>query len=361
MDQRRSRPEVVVITGASAGVGRATVREFARHGAWIGLIARGEDGLEGARREVEQLGGRALVLPCDVADAAGIEAAADRVERELGPVDIWVNDAMTSVFAPIKEMTAEEFRRVTEVTYLGYVYGSLAALKRMLPRDRGTIVHVGSALAYRSIPLQAAYCASKHAVLGFFAALRTELLHDKSHVRTTIVQMPALNTPQFSWVRSKLPRKAQPVPPIFQPEVAARAIYYAAHHPRRREYFVGGSTVKAIFGNKLLPSFADHYLARNGYDSQQYDGAADPNRPDNLYRPVPGDHGAHGSFTRRAKSHSWEFWAESHVRYLAAGLGIAVGLTGYAWKQMHPSAGTQVRRRLRGIQRQAQETWHRAA
>lgn len=361
MDHRRSRPEVVVITGASAGVGRATVREFARHGAWIGLIARGEDGLEGARREVEQLGGRALVLPCDVADAAAVEAAAERVERELGPIDIWVNDAMTSVFAPIKEMTAEEFHRVTEVTYLGYVYGSLAALRRMLPRDRGTIVHVGSALAYRSIPLQAAYCASKHAVLGFFAALRTELFHDKSHVRTTMVQMPALNTPQFSWVRSKLPRKAQPVPPIFQPEVAARAIYYAAHHPHRREYFVGGSTVKAIFGNKLLPSFADHYLARTGYESQQYDGAADPNRPDNLYRPVAGDHGAHGSFTNRAKSQSWEFWAESHVQYLAAGLGVAIGLAGYTWKQMHPSAGTRTKRRLKDIQRDAQENWRRAA
>lgn len=361
MDQRRTGPEVVVITGASAGVGRATVREFARRGAWIGLIARGEDGLDGARREVEQLGGRALALPCDIADAAAVDAAAERIERELGPIDIWVNDAMTSVFAPIKETTAEEFHRVTEVTYLGYVYGTLAALRRMLPRDRGVIVHVGSALAYRSIPLQAAYCASKHAVLGFFAALRTELLHDKSGVRTTMVQMPALNTPQFSWVRSKLPRKAQPVPPIFQPEVAARAIYYAAHHPHRREYFVGGSTVKAIFGNKLLPSFADHYLARNGYEAQQYDGAADRNRPDNLFRPVSGDHGAHGSFTARAKSHSWEFWAESHVQYLAAGLGVAIGLGGYAWKQMHPSVRTQVRRRLRGIQRQAEETWRRAA
>jgi len=328
------KPEIVVITGASAGAGRATVREFARHGAWIGLIARGEDGLEAARREVESLGGRALVLPVDVADAAQVEAAADRVERELGPIDIWVNDAMTSVFSPIKEMTAEEFRRVTEVTYLGYVYGTLAALKYMLPRDRGVIVHVGSALAYRSIPLQAAYCASKHAVLGFFASLRTELLHDKSHVQTTMVQMPALNTPQFGWVCSKLPRKAQPVPPIFQPEVAARAIYHAAHHPRRREYFVGGSTVKAIFGNKLAPSFADHHLARNGYDAQQYDGQRDPNRPDNLYHPVPGDHGAHGSFDERAKTHSWEAWAEAHLPWLpaAVGLGIAAGVGGLIWK-----------------------------
>jgi hypothetical protein len=217
----------------------------------------------------------------------------------------------------------------------------------MLPRDRGTIVHVGSALAYRSIPLQAAYCASKHAVLGFYAALRTELMHDKSNVRTTMVQMPALNTPQFGWCRSKLPRKAQPVPPIFQPEVAARAIYYAAHHPGRREYFVGGSTVKAIFGNKIAPWFADRYLAKNGYEAQQYDGQRDPNRPDNLYNPVAGDHGAHGSFTDRAKNSSWEFWAESHVPTLLAGLGLAVGLGGYAWKRLRePSTRSRITGRL---------------
>jgi NAD(P)-dependent dehydrogenase (short-subunit alcohol dehydrogenase family) len=278
-------------------------------------------------------GGKALVLPVDVADAAAVEAAAGRVERELGPIDIWVNDAMTSVLSPIKEMTADEFRRVTEVTYLGYVYGTLAAMKYMLPRDRGTIVHVGSALAYRSIPLQAAYCASKHAILGFYAALRTEFLHDKSGIRTTMVQMPALNTPQFGWVRNKLPRKAQPVPPIFQPEVAARAIYHAAHHPNRREYFLGGSTVKAIFGNKLAPSFADHYLARTGYESQQYDGHRHPNRPDNLYHPLTGDHGAHGSFDDRSRTQSWEFWAESHVKTLGAILGIGIGLAGFLWKR----------------------------
>jgi NAD(P)-dependent dehydrogenase (short-subunit alcohol dehydrogenase family) len=271
------------------------------------------------------------MLPLDVADAAAVEAAADRVERELGPIDIWVNDAMTSVFAPIKETTAEEFRRVTEVTYLGYVNGTLAALKHMLPRNRGTIVHVGSALAYRSIPLQAAYCASKHAVLGFFASLRTELMHDKSRVQTTMVQMPALNTPQFGWVRSKLPRKAQPVPPIFQPEVAARAVYYAAHHPGRREYFVGGSTVKAIFGNKLAPSFADHYLARNGYEAQQRPEPANPNRKDNLYEPLEGDHGAHGAFDQRARDESWEFWAESHVKTLGFAVGVGLGLAGLLW------------------------------
>jgi len=315
--------EVVAITGASAGVGRATAQEFARHGAAIALMARGTDGLEGARREVERLGGVALVLPTDVADAGQVESAAERVETELGPIDIWVNNAMTSVFAPIHQTTPEEFRRVTEVTYLGYVYGTLAALKRMQPRDRGVIVHVGSALAYRSIPLQAAYCASKHAVLGFFAALRSELMHDGSHVHTTMVQMPALNTPQFGWVRSKLPRKAQPVPPIFQPEVAARAIYYAAHHPHRREYFVGGSTVKAIFGNKVAPSLADRMLAESGYDSQQYDGAEIAGRPDNLFHPVSGDHGAHGTFGERARTRSWEFWAESHRIWLAASLGLA--------------------------------------
>jgi NAD(P)-dependent dehydrogenase (short-subunit alcohol dehydrogenase family) len=301
----------------------------------VGLIARGVDGLEAAAREVEQFGGRALVLPVDVADAAAVEEAADRVERELGPIDIWVNNAMSSVFSPIKEMTAEEFKRVTEVTYLGYVYGTLAALKYMLPRDRGTIVHVGSALAYRSIPLQAAYCASKHAILGFFASLRTELLHDGSHVQTTMVQMPALNTPQFGWVRSRLPRKAQPVPPIYQPEVAARLIYHAAHHAGRREWYGAWSVVKAIFGNKLVPSYADHYLAKHGVDAQQYDGAADRGRPDNLYQPLPGDHGAHGAFDERAQSWSAEAWAEEHSGVLAA--GVTLGLAALAWALVRKS------------------------
>jgi short-subunit dehydrogenase len=324
------RTEVVVITGASAGVGRATVRKFAKHGALIGLIARGRDGLNAAAAEVQAVGGRAIVLPVDVSHPDELEAAAEQVEKEFGPIDIWVNNAMTSVFSPIKEMTADDFKRVTEVTYLGYVYGTLAALKRMLPRDRGTIVHVGSALAYRSIPLQAAYCASKHAVLGFFASLRTELLHDHSNVHTTMVQMPALNTPQFGWVKSRLARKAQPVPPIFQPEVAARAIYYAAHHPRRREYYAGWSTVKAIFGNKLAPSLADEYLARTGYDAQQYDGPEDPQRANNLYEPVAGDHGAHGDFDNRAHAHSLELWAETHPELLAlvVGLGFAGAAVG---------------------------------
>ena len=320
------RRETVVITGASAGAGRAAVREFAKHGANVGLIARGTDGLQAAAREVEERGGRALILPVDVADAQEVQRAADEVEQKLGPIDIWVNDAMASVFSPIKEMKPEEFKRVTEVTYLGYVYGTLAALRYMLPRDRGTIVHVGSALAYRSIPLQAAYCASKHAILGFFASLRTELIHDNSNVKTTMVQMPALNTPQFGWVRSRLPRKAQPVPPIYQPEVAARLIYHAAHHPERREWYASWSVLKAIFGNKLVPSYADHYLAKNGYESQQYDGSEDPNRPDNLYHPLPGDHGAHGAFDARAKSWSAEAWAEEHaclLGMLLLGLGAA--------------------------------------
>lgn len=341
---RHKKPEIVVVTGASAGVGRATVREFARHGAWVGLVARGKDGLEGARREVEQAGGRALVLPTDVADADQVEAVAERVERELGPIDIWVNNAMASVFSPIKKMTAEEFKRVTEVTYLGFVYGSLAALKRMLPRDRGTIVHVGSALAYRSIPLQAAYCAAKHAILGFHASLRTELLHDKSNVYTTMVQMPALNTPQFGWVKSRLPHKAQPVPPIYQPEVAARAIYYAAHHPKRREYYAAWSAVEAIFGNKLVPSFADHYLARTGYESQQYDGPEDPNRPNNLWEPVAGDHGAHGAFDSRASYVSKELWAETHWQWLAAAAAAMIG--GIALRAMKSKSEEEVDRNL---------------
>ena len=325
MRKRAKSPEVVVVTGASAGVGRATVRAFAERGAHIGLIARGRDGLEAARREVEDLGGHALVLPLDVAQADLVELAAAQVEEELGPINVWINNAMASVFSPVRETTAEEYRRVAEVTYLGTVYGTLAALRRMLPRDRGTIVQVGSALAYRGIPLQSAYCAAKHAVQGFCDSLRSELLHDGSRVRLSMVQLPALNTPQFGWVKSRLPRKPQPVPPIFQPEVAARAILWAARHGRR-EVWVGWPTVKAIAGNKLVPGFADRYLARNGYESQQYDGLADPHRLDNLWEPVPGDHGAHGSFDERATERSPQLWATTHRRLLAlAGAGLAAG------------------------------------
>jgi len=321
-------PEIVVITGASAGVGRATVRAFAEQGAHIGLVARNREALENARQEVEALGGRALVLPTDVADQEAVEAAAARVEDELGPIDVWVNNAMCSVFSPVKEMKPEEYKRVTDVTYLGYVWGTLAALRRMLPRDRGAIVQVGSALAYRGIPLQSAYCAAKHAIQGFCDSLHSELLHDGSRVHLCMVQMPALNTPQFSWVKSRLPRKPQPVPPIFQPEVAARAIVYAAHH-RRREIYVGWPTVKAVVGNKMAAGYADHYLARNGYDAQQYDGFADPDRPNNLWKPVPGDHGAHGQFDDRATYHSPQLWSNLHRGILAA-VG-AVGLAGVLW------------------------------
>jgi len=325
-------PEVVVITGASAGVGRATAREFARRGARIGLVARGREGLEAARREVEELGGQGMVLPLDVSDADQVESAAARVEEELGPIDIWVNNAMVSVFSPVKEMTPEEYRRVTEVTYLGYVYGTLAALRRMLPRDRGSIVQVGSTLAYRGIPLQSAYCGAKHAIQGFCDSLRCELLHDGSNVRLTMVQMPALNTPQFGWVKSRLPRKAQPVPPIFQPEVAARAVVWAAHHDRR-EVWVGGRTVIGIVGNRIAPWYADRYLARTGYDSQQLESPEDPNRADNLWDPLPGDHGAHGSFDDRATGRSPQLWAATHRGLLASLMGAGVGLL-WAWRSV---------------------------
>jgi short-subunit dehydrogenase len=292
--------DVVVITGASAGVGRATAQAFAKKGARIGLLARGRDGLEGARREVEELGGKALVLPTDVSDPGEIEAAASEVEKAFGPIDIWVNNAMTSVFSPVKEMEPGEYKRVTEVTYLGYVYGALSALKRMLPRDRGVIIQVGSALAYRGIPLQSSYCAAKHAIQGFCDSLRAELIHDKSKVRLSVVQLPAMNTPQFGWVKSRLMKKAQPVPPIYQPEVAARAIIWAAYN-KKAEIYVGWSTIVTILGNKLFPRLGDWYLGKTGYKSQQFDGPVDPNRPHNLCEPVPGDHGTHGEFDDRAK------------------------------------------------------------
>jgi NADP-dependent 3-hydroxy acid dehydrogenase YdfG len=297
--------EVVVITGATAGVGRATAEEFARRGARIGLIARGIERLAATKEEVQRLGGQAIELPCDVADSPAVEEAATAVEKAFGPIDIWVNNAMTSVFSPLKDMTADEFRRVTEVTYLGVVWGTMAALRRMLPRNAGKIVQVGSALADRSIPLQSAYCGAKHAIRGFTDSIRSELLHDHSKVDITMVQMPALNTPQFGWVRSRLPHKAQPVPPIYQPEVAAQAIVWAAHH-KKRELYVGVSTVGAIWGNKVFAGLIDRYLARNGYDSQQTGEPEDPDRPDNLWKPVPGNQGAHGAFDDRARASSTE-------------------------------------------------------
>ena len=318
---------VVIVTGAAAGVGRAAAIEFARRGAKVGLLARGMDALEGARRDVEEAGGQALILQADVADADAIDAAAQRVESELGPIDVWVNNAMTSVFSPFIEMTMDEFARVTEVCYLGYVYGTHAALKRMLPRDKGVIVQVGSALAYRGIPLQSAYCGAKHAIQGFTESVRCELIHDKSNVKITMVQMPALNTPQFGWVKSRLPRKAQPVPPIFQPELAARAIYHAAHD-YRREWYVGGSTSIVLFGNKLFPGVADYYLGQTGYDSQQENQPEDPNRPNNLWEPVPGDPGAHGHFDDRAKYSSAQYWATTHRGTVAAAVALVAGALG---------------------------------
>jgi NAD(P)-dependent dehydrogenase (short-subunit alcohol dehydrogenase family) len=320
---KQEKPKVVVITGASAGVGRATARRFAERGALIGLLAREREGLEGARQEVEALGGKALVLPVDVADHDQVEAAAAAIEENMGPIDIWVNNAMASVFSPVKEMLSEEYRRVTEVTYLGYVWGTLAALRRMLPRDRGVIIQVGSALAYRGIPLQSAYCAAKHAIQGFTESLRAELIHDGSHIQVTMVQMPALNTPQFGWVKTRLARKPQPVPPIYQPELAARAIVWAVDNPRR-ELWVGWPTVRAIIGNRIVPGYLDRYLARTGYEAQQYDGLVEPDRRHNLWEPVPGDQGAHGEFDDRAREFSLQFWITTHRRELGlAASGVA--------------------------------------
>jgi len=294
-----------MITGAAAGIGRATAQAFAKRGAHIGLLARGRVGLEGAKADVERLGGRGLVLVADVADDKAVEAAAEKLEQEFGPIDIWINDAMASVFSPIMEMTPEEYRRVTDVTYLGYVWGTLAALRRMRPRNRGVIIHVGSALAYRGIPLQSAYCAAKHAIQGFTDSLRCELIHDKKDIHVCIVEMPAVNTPQFGWVKNKMPNKAQPVPPIFQPEVAADAIIFAATH-KRREIYVGFPTVEAIIGNKIAPGILDHYLA--SYKTQQTDEPRNPNQPDNLFSPVEHDFGAHGTFDNLARKFSPQLW-----------------------------------------------------
>ena len=320
--------EVVVVTGASAGVGRAVAHAFARRGARIGLLARGDRGLEDTRSEVEELGGEALVVPTDVSDHAAVEAAADAVERDLGPIDVWVNDAMSTVFAPFLQVTAEEFRRATEVTYLGTVHGTMAALRRMVPRDRGTVVQVGSALSYRAIPLQSAYCGAKFAIRGFTDSVRTELMHDGSNVWITMVQLPAVNTPQFNWCRTRLPNHPQPVPPIFQPEVPAEAVYWAAHH-RRRELDVGGSTVKAILGNTLSPRLADWYLARNGYEAQQVPDRPVNGRRDNLFEPVPQEAATNGIFDDRARTRSYQLWLNTHRTVVAAalsGVGAALGL-----------------------------------
>lgn len=308
--------QVVVITGASAGVGRATAQAFARRGARIGLLARGQDRLQATGAEVEALGGKALGLPTDVADVTQVERAAQRVEKELGPIDIWINNATATVFSPFQEITPEEFKRVTEVTYLSYVYGTMAALRRMLPRNHGTIIQVGSALSYRAIPLQSAYCGAKHAIRGFTDSLRAELLHDGSNIQLTMVQLPALNTPQFVWNLSRLPRQPQPVPPIYQPEVAAAAILWAAYH-RRRELYVGSSTAGTILVSKFWPGLVDRYLARTGYQSQQTDKPVDPQRPNNLFEPVPGDYSAHGPFDEQARKRSRHLWATTRFWFPA--------------------------------------------
>lgn len=333
--QRRRTPEVVVVTGASAGIGRAIAREFATHGASVGLLARSRDGLAGAATDVERLGGRALVVITDVSDDRQVEQAAEKIERELGRIDIWINNAMVSVLSPALQMTAEEYRRVTEVTYLGYVYGTLAALRRMVPRDRGVVVQVGSALAYRSIPLQSAYCAAKHAVQGFTESLRSELIHDGSRVHLTSVQLPAVNTPQFSWIRTRMPRHPQPVPPIYQPEVIARAVYWAAHH-RRREFSIGYPTVQAIIGDKFIPGWLDHYLAAIGYESQQTQEPVRPGRPDNLFAPLPGDYGARGEFSDRALGFSLQAWLNRHRGWLALG---GLGLAAWWWQARREATG----------------------
>jgi NAD(P)-dependent dehydrogenase (short-subunit alcohol dehydrogenase family) len=326
----RDRKETVVITGASAGLGRAIACEFAKHGARIGLLARGQKGLQGADKDVRSAGGTPLILETDVSDPDAVEKAAAMVEARFGPIDVWVNNAMVSVFSPVREMQASEYKRVTDVTYLGVVNGSLAALKRMLPRNQGRIVQVGSALAYRSIPLQSAYCAAKHAIVGFTDSLRCELIHDNSRVRVTIVHMPALNTPQFAWVKSRLRNKAQPVPPIFEPEVGARAVFWAAHHDRG-ELFVGGSTVEAIVGNKIAPRLLDRYLGHAGYESQQTDEAEDPARADNLWQAVDAerDFGARGLFSTRARQYSVQLWADLRRAKIAAGIGLSALALGF--------------------------------
>ncbi|MEO6188790.1 MAG: SDR family oxidoreductase [Ginsengibacter sp.] len=323
MKNNRFKNKVIVITGASGGVGRATAWEFAKQGAKIALLARSIEQLEGTRREVIGFGGQALIIPADVSDYNAVESAAEKVENELGPIDVWVNNAMNSVFAPFKEIHAYEFKRVTEVTYLGQVYGTMSALKRMIPRNKGSIVFVGSALAYRGIPLQSAYCGAKHGIKGFYGSLRTELMHDKSKIKTCMVQLPAMNTTQFGWVLSKLPNKPRPMGQVYQPEVAARAIVYAAAH-NRREIFVGYTTFEAIIGNKIAPWYADRVLAKTGIEGQQTDEPASPDRKNNVWDPVPEDRGAHGEFGSIAAEKSPLLWMSLHRNLLRAIAGAAV-------------------------------------
>lgn len=313
MPESENKSAVVVITGGSAGLGRSIAARFARSGARLAIIARGRERLDRAKTELEALGARVLIFAEDVADADAVERIAGAVERELGPIDIWINNAMLSVYSPVKEMQPAEYRRVTEVTYLGYVYGTLAALRRMLPRDRGVIIQVGSALAHRSIPLQSAYCAAKHAIMGFHESLLSELIHDASSVRTTMVQMPAMNTPQFEWAKTRLPFAPQPVPPIFQPEVGAEAVFFAAYHDVGREFLVGGPTIKAVEGNKIVPAYIDRKFARDGYQAQQTQEPVRPDRRDNLWTSAPGIWGAHGGFDERSHPSSTQLWVRQRI------------------------------------------------
>lgn len=318
------KDKVVVITGASGGVGRATAWEFGKQGAKVVLLARSMEQLEATKKEVEQLGGKALIIQVDVADARQVEAAADQAEKEFGPIDVWVNNAMNSVFARFKDITPDEFKRVTEVTYLGTVYGTMAALKRMLPRNQGSIVLVGSALAYRGIPLQSAYCGAKHGIQGFYDTLRTELIHDDSNIKTCMVQLPALNTTQFGWVLSKLPNKPRPMGKVYQPEVAAKAIVFAAAH-NRREVWVGYPTYEAIIGNKLAPWFADNVLAKQGIEGQQTDEPETENRPNNVWEPVGEDRGAYGDFANISHDKSYTLWAAMNRGLVRTVAGVALG------------------------------------
>jgi NAD(P)-dependent dehydrogenase (short-subunit alcohol dehydrogenase family) len=335
--------KVVVITGATAGVGRATARAFADRGAKLALLARGTDGLKNARREVEAKGGEAIDVVCDVSDVNAVEAAADAVESELGPIDVWVNNAMVGIFDEFVDVEPDDFERATSVIYGGYVNGTRAALRRMLARDRGTIVQVGSALAFRGIPLQAAYCGAKHAIEGFSESVRCELLHRGSEVQISQVHLPAMNTPQFHWVRTSFRKHPQPVPPIYQPEVAARAIVWAAEHPRRHLY-VGMSTQLTVWANRLFPGALDRYLARTGYEAQQASWPIEQDRRDNLYEPLPGDHGAHGEFDERAHSRSLQLWASTHRGAIIGGGAAAVVIAMAARSSLRPPRSGASRR-----------------
>lgn len=326
MATKRNAP-VVVITGASAGVGRAVVRRFAKDGARIGLIARGMDGLRGAAREVEEAGGEALILPCDVSDHHAVDAAAQEIEEKFGPIDIWINVAFAGVLARFLDVDPEDYKRVTEVTYLGQINGARAALNRMVPRNRGSVVLVGSALAYRGIPLQTAYCGAKHAIQGFHDSIRAELFHAKSRVHVAMVQLPGVNTPQFDWIKTNLPMQPKPASPPYQPEVIAKAVHWAAHH-RRKQVMVGFPTMQAIWGDRFASPLLDRYLAATGFKGQQGDEPVAADRKNNLWEPVAGDHGAHGRFDSTSKTWSPQLIASLNRGWLAAGIVAAAGIGG---------------------------------